>query len=57
MRETKGILENRPILFLDGEEHHKMRRETNKFFTPAITDKQYREFMHAFRSIDRADQA
>jgi cytochrome P450 len=48
MRGTRGVLQNPPILFLDGEPHHRMRRETNKFFTPAVTDKQYREFMHAF---------
>lgn len=48
MTETRGMLQNPPILFLDGEVHHQMRRETNKFFTPAITDKQYREFMHEF---------
>ncbi|MBC7813513.1 MAG: cytochrome P450 [Burkholderiales bacterium] len=45
---TQNILKNQPILFLDGEEHHRMRRETNKFFTPSITDKQYRDFMHNF---------
>ena len=47
---TQGssVIKNMPILFLEGEEHHRMRRETNKFFTPAITDKQYREFMNQF---------
>src|SRR5689334_17633724 len=45
MRETKGVLQNPPILFLDGDIHHQMRRETNKFFTPTVTDKQYRDFM------------
>jgi cytochrome P450 len=48
---TKGIalvMKKRPILFLEGEEHHRMRRETNKFFTPAITDKQYQGFMEQF---------
>jgi cytochrome P450 len=48
MSGVRGLLKNPPILYLDGEEHTRMRRETNKFFTPAITDKQYRDFMHAF---------
>lgn len=43
-----NFLKNMPILFLEGEEHHRMRRETNKFFTPTITDKRYRDFMEAF---------
>lgn len=42
------LLKNPPILFLHGEEHHRMRRETNKFFTPSITDKQYRDFMNDY---------
>lgn len=37
-----------PILYLEGEEHHRMRRETNKFFTPAFTDKNYQDFMEQF---------
>lgn len=47
---TEGatLLKNKPIVYLEGEEHHRMRRETNKFFTPAITDKQYRDFMNEF---------
>jgi cytochrome P450 len=36
------------ILYLEGEEHHRMRRETNKFFTPAVTDKNYQGFMEQF---------
>lgn len=46
--EGGGILKNLPILFLEGEEHHRARRETNRFFTPAITDKAYREFMDQY---------
>lgn len=42
------VLKNPPILYLEGEEHHRMRRETNKYFTPSVADKKYREFMHAF---------
>lgn len=43
-----GIMKNPPILFLEGEEHHKARRETNKFFTPNVTDRDYRDFMNEF---------
>ncbi|KXK15306.1 MAG: cytochrome P450 [Chloroflexi bacterium OLB15] len=45
---ARSVMKNLPILYLEGDEHHRMRRETNKFFTPAITDKQYREFMDAY---------
>ena len=43
-----GFLKILPILYLDGPEHHKQRRETNKFFTPTITDKAYRDFMNDY---------
>jgi cytochrome P450 len=43
-----GIMRNLPILFLEGEPHHKARRETNRFFTPSITDRAYREMMNDF---------
>jgi cytochrome P450 len=42
------VMKRMPILYQEGEEHHKLRRETNKFFTPAVTDKQYQGFMHEF---------
>lgn len=42
------IMKRQAILYLEGEEHHRMRRETNKFFTPSITDKQYQGFMETF---------
>lgn len=42
------VMKNPPILYLEGEEHHKARRETNKFFTPSITNREYRDFMNAF---------
>ncbi|WP_293913653.1 cytochrome P450 [Deinococcus sp.] len=29
-----GLMRNRPVLFADGEEHHAMRRDTAKYFTP-----------------------
>jgi cytochrome P450 len=47
-KRTAVVMKKRPILYLEGEEHHRMRRETNKFFTPAITDKQYQGFMEQF---------
>lgn len=40
-----SVMKNKPILYLEGEEHHRMRRETNRFFTPSITDKHHRTFM------------
>lgn len=40
-----NLMQNLPILYLEGQEHHTARRETNRFFTPSITDKAYREFM------------
>ncbi|MCA9888866.1 MAG: cytochrome P450 [Anaerolineae bacterium] len=43
-----GFLKILPILYLDGPEHHKQRRETNKFFTPTITDQAYRDFMDQY---------
>src|SRR4030095_4175719 len=33
MKHTSSFLKTPPILFLEGEEHHRQRRETNKFFT------------------------
>ncbi|GGN36198.1 cytochrome P450 [Deinococcus daejeonensis] len=29
-----GILKRRPVLFTEGEEHHEMRRDTARYFTP-----------------------
>jgi len=43
-----GFMANLPILYLEGEPHHKARRETNRFFTPSITDREYREMMNEF---------
>lgn len=43
-----GVMKNLPILYLEGDEHHRMRSETNKFFTPTITDRQYRDFMSEY---------
>lgn len=43
-----GLMRNLPILFLEGEPHHKARRETNRFFTPSITDRAYRDMMNDF---------
>src|SRR5262245_4203383 len=46
--QKRNVLKSLPILYLEGEEHHRMRRETNRFFTPTVTDQRYREFMDAF---------
>ncbi len=48
IKNAGGIMKNPPILYLEGEEHHKARRETNRFFTPSVTDREYREFMNEF---------
>ncbi len=45
---TKGLMKNLPILFLEKDEHHRMRRETNRFFTPTAADTKYREFMDSY---------
>lgn len=34
-----------PVLHLEGEPHHELRRKTARFFTPTYTDKHYRELM------------
>lgn len=48
IKNAGGLMKNPPILYLEGEEHHKARRETNRFFTPSVTDREYREFMNEF---------
>jgi cytochrome P450 len=30
-----GLMKNRPVLYAEGEEHHAMRRDTAKYFTPS----------------------
>ena len=35
-----------PILYLEGEAHHELRRNTARFFTPTYTDKNYRQLMN-----------
>lgn len=34
-----------PVLHLEGEAHHELRRKTARFFTPTYTDTHYRELM------------
>ncbi len=34
-----------PVLHLEGENHHELRRKTARFFTPTYTDSHYRELM------------
>src|SRR5690606_34043354 len=48
LHDEGSLLKNPPILYLEGDEHHRMRRETNRFFTATVTDRQYRDFMNAF---------
>lgn len=37
-----------PMLFKDGPEHHAQRRDTAKYFTPRITDTEYRAMMNRY---------
>ncbi len=37
-----------PILFQEGKVHRDQRTKTARFFTPSVTDKNYRAFMNAF---------
>jgi len=46
---------NPPILFLEGKQHQKQRRQTAKFFTPRTTDSQYRQLMEDFSEEIVAD--
>lgn len=46
---------NPPILFLEGIQHQKQRRQTAKFFTPRTTDNQYRQLMKEFSEEIVAD--
>jgi len=48
IRRTTTVMQNLPILFLEGEQHHRLRRETNRFFTPTVTEKKYHDFMVGF---------
>ncbi|GAB5492832.1 MAG: cytochrome P450 [Phototrophicaceae bacterium] len=48
IKNAGGLMKNPPILYLEGEEHHKARRETNRFFTPNVTNRDYREFMNEY---------
>lgn len=41
----QSVMKNPPILYLDGEPHNRARRETNRFFTPSITSREYHDFM------------
>ncbi len=34
-----------PVLHMEGEPHHELRRKTARFFTPTYTDKNYRDLM------------
>jgi cytochrome P450 len=36
-----------PILYMEGEQHHTLRGQTAKFFTPATTQKQHRGIMES----------
>lgn len=36
---------NRPILYMEGKEHHQQRKQTARFFTPKTVSTDYRQFM------------
>ncbi|HWG83837.1 MAG TPA: cytochrome P450, partial [Deinococcales bacterium] len=44
VRQVGGI-ENQPVLFMDGPEHHAQRAATARFFTPATATAKYRALM------------
>ncbi len=37
-----------PVLFQEGKTHHEQRTKTARFFTPKVTDENYRAFMNAY---------
>src|ERR1700694_1920298 len=38
-------VKNRPILYMEGKEHHQQRKQTARFFTPKTVNSDYRHFM------------
>ena len=46
-----SMMTNPPILYMEGKEHLEQRKQTARYFTPATTSKNYRDFM-----TDLADQ-
>ena len=45
LEKVPGTLTNPPILYMEGKEHLEQRKQTARYFTPATTDKRYRQFM------------
>ncbi|MGB0389189.1 MAG: cytochrome P450 [Ardenticatenaceae bacterium] len=43
-----GFIKNDPVLFQDGAEHKKQRREIARFFTPKATSNNYRRMMERY---------
>lgn len=45
IEEVPGMMTNPPILYMEGKDHLEQRKQTARYFTPATTSKQYRQFM------------
>ncbi|THF71534.1 cytochrome P450 [Deinococcus sp. Arct2-2] len=57
VRDT-GLLKNQPVLFAEGEEHHAMRRDTARYFTPTqVADYQPMIARHADALITKLARA
>ena len=45
IEKVPGMMTNPPILYMEGKDHLEQRKQTARYFTPATTSKNYREFM------------
>jgi cytochrome P450 len=45
IEKVPGMMTNPPILYMEGKEHLEQRKQTARYFTPAATSKNYRQFM------------
>jgi len=45
IEKVPGMVTNPPILYMEGKEHLEQRKQTARYFTPAATSKNYRQFM------------
>jgi cytochrome P450 len=50
-----NMLGREPMLYMEGEEHHELRRKTAPFFTPTTTDREYRTLMNRYADAIIAD--
>ena len=45
LEKVPSLMTNPPILYMEGKEHLEQRKQTARYFTPATTSKNYRQFM------------